>query len=82
MKKLTKLILTLCVLCALCGLQTLTAKSQYATKDIYYELILDFGDDYVFIHEVTRSKAHCHFRATVIMAKEDNVKAYCMKRVF
>ncbi|MBK8397479.1 MAG: hypothetical protein IPL26_19875 [Leptospiraceae bacterium] len=48
---------------------------------VIYELIIDFGNDAVFLHEVTKDQAHCRFRAITIMAKEDNVKAYCIKRI-
>jgi hypothetical protein len=44
-----------------------------------YELIIDFGNDFTFIHETTKSEEHCRFRAITISIKE-NVNAYCVKR--
>ena len=49
--------------------------------NIIYELIIDFGNDFAFIHEVTKDKSHCEFRAKAIMIKDD-VKAYCIRREF
>ncbi len=49
--------------------------------EIYYELILDFGNDFTFIHETTKSEEHCRFRAITISIKE-NVNAYCVKREY
>lgn len=51
-----------------------------STKDeSIYELILDFGNDYVFIHEVTDKKWYCLERAKHIQ-KTERVRAYCLKR--
>lgn len=77
---------TLIILCVLSASVAINAHAKVAnkppaTKIELYELYLDFGNDFVFLHEVTRDKLHCKFRATIINIK-DNVKTYCMKREF
>lgn len=44
-----------------------------------YELIIDFGNDNVFIHEVYRDKSYCQEKAKFI-SEIEKVKAYCIER--
>lgn len=46
---------------------------------IVWELILDFGNDNVFIHEVYRDKKYCNEKAKFI-SEVEKVKAYCIER--
>ena len=59
----------------------LNGKSIVSTKTpvLIYELMIDFGNDAVFLHEVTKYKWYCEERVKYITRK-DNVKAYCVKR--
>lgn len=59
--------------------KSLNAKTASEQTGVIYELILDFGNDFTFIHETTKSEEHCRFRAITISIKE-NVNAYCVKR--
>lgn len=54
----------------------------YSTNIITYELIVDFGNDWTFIHEVMLSKEKCDRRASEIKQelKHEKAKAYCIKR--
>lgn len=54
----------------------------YSTNITTYELILDFGNDWTFIHEVMLSKEKCDRRAIEIKQelKHEKAKAYCVKR--
>lgn len=54
----------------------------YPTNITTYELILDFGNDWTFIHEVMLSKEKCDRRAIEIKQelKHEKAKAYCVKR--
>lgn len=49
-----------------------------SSKAPIYELIIDFGNDAVFIHEVTVSKLYCEARVKFL--KRENTKAYCIRR--
>lgn len=44
-----------------------------------YELIIDFGNDNVFIHEVYKNKNFCKEKAKFI-SEVEKVKAYCIER--
>ena len=44
-----------------------------------YELIIDFGNDNVFIHEVYKNKNYCQEKAKFI-SEIEKVKAYCIER--
>ena len=44
-----------------------------------YELIIDFGNDFTFIHEVYKDKKYCQEKAKFIFESE-KVKAYCIAR--
>ena len=44
-----------------------------------YELIIDFGNDFTFIHEVYKNKTYCQEKAKFILEVE-KVKAYCIER--
>lgn len=44
-----------------------------------YELIIDFGNDNVFIHEVYKDKNFCKEKAKFI-SEIEKVKAYCIER--
>ena len=57
------------------------AENFHPTKTpvLIYELMIDFGNDAVFLHEVTKYKWYCEERVKYITRK-DNVKAYCVKR--
>ena len=44
-----------------------------------YELIIDFGNDSTFIHEVYKDKKYCLEKAKFISGVE-KVKAYCIER--
>ena len=44
-----------------------------------YELIIDFGNDSTFIHEVYKDKKYCQEKAKFIFESE-KVKAYCIER--
>jgi predicted small integral membrane protein len=54
----------------------------YSTNIITYELIVDFGNDWTFIHDVMLSKEKCDRRAIEIKQelKHEKAKAYCIKR--
>jgi len=54
----------------------------YSTNIITYELIVDFGNDWTFIHEVMLTKEKCDKRASEIKQelKHEKAKAYCVKR--
>jgi len=54
----------------------------YSTNIITYELIVDFGNDWTFIHEVALTKEKCDRRAIEIKQelKHEKAKAYCVKR--
>lgn len=54
----------------------------YSTNIITYELIVDFGNDWTFIHEVMLTKEKCDKRASEINQelKHEKAKAYCVKR--
>lgn len=54
----------------------------YSTNIITYELIVDFGNDWTFIHEVMLTKEKCDRRASEIKQelKHEKAKAYCIKR--
>lgn len=46
---------------------------------VVYELIIDFGNDNVFIHEVTTKKWYCDERVKFLHESE-GIKAYCVRR--
>ena len=54
----------------------------YSTNIVTYELIVDFGNDWTFIHEVILTKEKCDRRASEIKQelKHEKAKAYCIKR--
>lgn len=54
----------------------------YSSNIDTYELIVDFGNDWTFIHEVMLSKEKCDRRASEIKQelKHEKAKAYCIKR--
>lgn len=54
----------------------------YSSNIVTYELIVDFGNDWTFIHEVMLSKEKCDRRASEIKQelKLEKAKAYCIKR--
>lgn len=54
----------------------------YSTNIVTYELIVDFGNDWTFIHEVMLTKEKCDRRASEIKQelKHEKAKAYCIKR--
>jgi hypothetical protein len=70
----TILKLTIIILMAL-----LSFKAYGQETEPIYELILDFGNDNTFIHEVTHLKWYCEARAKYIV-KHERVRAYCVKR--
>lgn len=63
-------------------LMALISFKAYPTNIIAYELIIDFGNDWTFIHEVTLSKDKCDRRASQVKQelKNDKAKVYCIKR--
>lgn len=63
-------------------LMALISFKGYSTNIVTYELIVDFGNDWTFIHEVTLSKEKCDRRADEIKQelKNDKAKVYCIKR--
>lgn len=63
-------------------LMALISFKGYSTNIVTYELIVDFGNDWTFIHEVTLSKEKCDRRASEIKQelKNEKAKAYCIKR--
>lgn len=64
------------------SLMALLSFNAYPTNITTYELIVDFGNDWTFIHEVTLSKEKCDKRAGEIKndLKNDNARVYCIKR--
>lgn len=63
-------------------LMALFSFRAYPTNIITYELIVDFGNDWTFIHEVILTKEKCDRRASEIKQelKNEKAKAYCIKR--
>lgn len=63
-------------------LMALFSFKAYPVNIITYELIVDFGNDWTFIHEVTLTKEKCSKRADEIKQelKNDKAKVYCIKR--
>lgn len=53
--------------------------SAYPEETVIYELIIDFGNDNVFIHEVTKSKFYCQARVE-FLRKNEGVSAHCLLR--
>lgn len=72
----TNLKLTIIILMALLSFK---AYAQGTSTEPIYELILDFGNDNTFIHEVTPLKWYCEARVKYIV-KYERVRAYCVKR--
>jgi hypothetical protein len=73
-----KLILKLTII-ILMALLSFKAYPKGAATEPIYELILDFGEDFSFIHEVTTLKWYCEARVRYIV-KRERVRAYCVKR--
>ena len=63
-------------------LMALLSFNAYPSNIPIYELIVDFGNDWTFIHEVTISKDKCDRRTNEIKQelKSQKVKVYCIKR--
>ena len=63
------------------SLMALLSFNAYPTDITTYELIVDFGNDWTFIHEVTLSKDKCDRRANEIKQElKTDAKVYCIKR--
>lgn len=64
------------------SLMAIFSFQAYPSNIVTYELIVDFGNDWTFIHEVTLSKDKCDKRADEIKQelKNDKAKVYCIKR--
>lgn len=60
-------------------LMALFSFKAYGKSLVVYELIIDFGRDFTFIHEVTSNKEYCELRVKTLLATE-NIKAYCIER--
>lgn len=70
----TALKLTAIILMAL-----LSFKAYGKNIVVVWELILDFGNDHTFIHEVYKDKKYCNEKAKFI-SEVEKVKAYCIER--
>ena len=50
----------------------------YGKELVVYELVLDFGNDFVFIHETTKNKSYCELRVKTLA--RENINARCIER--
>lgn len=48
-------------------------------QTVIYELIIDFENDFTFIHEVTKSKFYCQARVE-FLRKNEGINAHCVLR--
>ena len=61
-------------------LYLLTAFTLYSNNLTTYELLLDFGNDAVFIHETFKTKKKCESKLQQIKKEHTYIKVYCVKR--
>ena len=59
-------------------LMALFSFKAYGKEIIVYELIIDFGNDFCFIHETTENKNYCELRVKTLA--RENIKAKCIER--
>ena len=72
-----KLIWIICII-----LMAFYSFTAYPSGVTLYELIIDFGNDFAFIHETTGSKIKCMNRVKEIRSefKNKTLRIYCIQR--
>lgn len=59
-------------------LMALFSFKAYGKELVYYELILDFGNDFAFIQETLKSKNYCELRVKALALEKINAR--CIER--